>query len=166
MKSLEHDADAVKLTMDGALVGSPLYAAPETTVDDAPSPRSDIYSLGATAYFLLTGHPVFGGENPLKVLFAHANQPVRPLSEVRPDVPADVAAVVHRCLAKDPRGRFDDVQALAQALSACAAAGEWTQSRAAAWWAERAAAPPARPASGRCHRRDGDHRTGGGTGRR
>lgn len=148
VKLLKKDVDGTKLTMDGALVGSPLYAAPETMVDDAPSPQSDIYSLGATAYFLLSGRPVFEGDNPLRVLFAHANQPIVPLSQIRPDVPADLAAIVHRCLAKEPRDRFADVDELAAALSACAAAGRWTEQRAADWWSRHdvtSAEPPAAP---------------------
>ena len=67
-------ADSIKLTIDGTVISSPLFACPETAVGETLDARSDIYSLGATAYFLLTGQPVFFGENPLKAIFAHANE--------------------------------------------------------------------------------------------
>ncbi len=66
VKSMVPHADSIKLTIDGTVIGSPLFACPETAVGETLDARRDIYSLGATAYFLLTGQPVFSGENPLK----------------------------------------------------------------------------------------------------
>lgn len=126
----------VQQTMDGAVVGSPLYAAPETVSDAAPGPWSDIYSLGATAYFALSGRPVFPGSNPLKVLFAHANEPVVPLREIRPEIPASLEAVVLKCLAKEPSGRYESVAALDRALAACDLDDTWTADDADAWWSD------------------------------
>jgi len=63
VKSLKPESRSIKLTHDGAVVGSPLFAAPEAAVDGEPNSQSDIYSLGATAYYLLTGRPVFPGDN-------------------------------------------------------------------------------------------------------
>ena len=98
--------------------------------------RSDIYSLGAVAYFLLTGQAPFVRETAMMMLMAHAYEPVVPLSQVRPEVPADLQAVVMRCLEKDPAGRFPDAHTLEQALAACASADQWTEEQAALWWRE------------------------------
>ncbi len=96
--------------------------------------RSDIYSLGAVAYYLLTGRPPFQADGRTAVLIAHARDPVEPPSRVRPGIPEDLERVVLRCLAKPPDQRFPDAEALEQALGACACAGDWDQSRAARWW--------------------------------
>jgi serine/threonine-protein kinase len=81
--------------------------------------RSDVYALGALAYFLLTGQPPFTGRSPVQVLAAHMYEPPAPLTIHRSDVPGELQEVVLRCLAKDPAGRFPDVVALETAL------GEW-----------------------------------------
>ncbi|HUG89320.1 MAG TPA: serine/threonine-protein kinase [Planctomycetaceae bacterium] len=142
VKSSASAGSDVRVTIEGAIVGSPLFAAPEATVEHTFDDRSDIYSLGATAFYLLTGRPVFEGTHPLKVLFAHANQePPRP-SDLRPDVPADLEAVVMRCLAKRPEDRFAGVSELDAALAACESAGAWTRSDAARWWSEFGEGPP------------------------
>ena len=96
--------------------------------------RSDIYSLGAVAYYLLTGSPPFDGDRPIKIILAHAHDPVVPPSKLRSDVPADLEQVVLRCLAKNPVDRYPDVRALRQALSECVAAGGWTNDDATRWW--------------------------------
>jgi serine/threonine-protein kinase len=120
---------------DGMVVGTPLFAAPEWTLRDGRlDERSDIYSLGAVGYFLITGRPVFTHQSPVKLLFAHANEPVAPLRDFEPRVPDDVERIVLRCLAKRPEDRFDSVEALADALDGCRSAGTWTQSRAFQWW--------------------------------
>ena len=96
--------------------------------------RSDIYSLGAVAYYMLTGRPPFQANGRAAVLIAHARDPVEPPSRVRPGIPEDLERVVLRCLAKPPDQRFPDAEALEQALGACACAGDWDQARAARWW--------------------------------
>jgi serine/threonine-protein kinase len=134
VKSLDSGNDSPHLTTHGTVVGSPQYAAPEAAIEGRPDARSDIYSLGATAYYLLTGQPVFPGENTLKVLFAHVNQePVAP-SKINVDVPADLEAVVMKCLEKDPARRYADVVELEEALAACSCRDCWTQEMAAEWW--------------------------------
>src|SRR5262249_43309791 len=126
---------AAGLSADGQVVGTPLYMSPEQgaggrKVDE----RSDIYSLGAVAYHLLTGRPPFDGKGPMAVLIAHARDPVIPPSRVLAGVPADVERVVLRCLAKDVGERFADAGSLERALGRCACSGEWDQDRAAAGW--------------------------------
>jgi serine/threonine-protein kinase len=127
--------DESQLTQEGAITGSPLYMSPEQAVGESePDARSDIYSLGAVAYFMLTGRPPFVDDKPIKILFAHARDPVTPPSELRRDVPSDLEAIVLRCLEKRPGDRFQSVAALEEALAECESAGSWTRGDAHAWW--------------------------------
>ncbi|HEX3997399.1 MAG TPA: serine/threonine-protein kinase [Pirellulales bacterium] len=127
--------DGANLTVAGTITGSPLYMAPEQAGNDhKPDARSDIYSLGAVAYYLLAGQPPFDSKNAIKVLAAHLHEPVVPPSHHRAEVPADLEAVVMRCLAKDPDHRFSSAGALARALADCEAAGRWTRDMAREWW--------------------------------
>ncbi len=123
-----------RLTRVGYVVGTPEYMAPEQAVaaDDVDG-RSDLYSLGALLYYTLTGQPPFVGPTALDVLLAHRDKPVRPLWELRLGVPADLEAVVTRCLAKDRTQRFPDADSLTRALEQCRV-GPWGEEQAAAWW--------------------------------
>jgi eukaryotic-like serine/threonine-protein kinase len=124
-----------RLTLDGAVAGTPEYLSPEQAEGRAElDGRSDVYNLGCVAYFLLTGRPPFQKDTALQLLYAHAREPVRSPTAVRPDVPADLERVVLRCLEKDRGRRFQDVAALDQALAACRPAEPWTEARAADWW--------------------------------
>jgi eukaryotic-like serine/threonine-protein kinase len=126
-----------RLTQHGTIIGSPPYMSPEQAAGKSVlDVRSDIYSLGAVAYFLLTGQPPFVRETAMMLLMAHAYDPVVPPERVRPEVPADLQAVVLRCLEKDPSRRFPDAHSLERALGACAAADQWTEEQAALWWHE------------------------------
>lgn len=136
VKDSRPDKDSLNLTMEGAVVGSPLYTSPEVvTGDGEPDTRSDIYSLGASAYFLLTGKPVFEGESALKVVFAHASKAVKPMSEINPSISRELEAIVLKCLEKKPENRFQKVEELDLALSQLELKA-WTQKRATAWWSE------------------------------
>src|SRR5262249_42782824 len=130
------------LTHQGTVVGTPTFLSPEQAGGDALDPRSDIYSVGALAYFLLTGQPPFAGRSAAKVLAAHLYEEPMKLSRRRPEVPADLEAVVHRCLAKGREERFRDVESLDAALAACCSTGKWTENEARQWWGERWAAEP------------------------
>jgi serine/threonine-protein kinase len=124
-----------RLTVQGTILGSPPYMSPEqATGKDGVDARTDVYSLGALAYFLLTGQAPFVRDTAVEILMCHVYEPVPPLSDLRPDVPADLQEVVLRCLEKDPARRFPDVQALEQALAQCGCADQWTRQDAAAWW--------------------------------
>jgi eukaryotic-like serine/threonine-protein kinase len=125
----------VQLTQEGSITGSPLFMSPEQALGDSePDARSDIYSLGAVAYYLLTGVPPFDGDRAVKIILAHAQQEVVPPSRLRSDIPPDVEQIVMRCLAKNPADRYPSAAALRQALSECVAAGGWTHEDAAGWW--------------------------------
>jgi serine/threonine-protein kinase len=131
------DLEGEPLTQDGTITGSPLYMAPEqASGDQEADPRSDLYSLGAVLYFLVTGRPPFEGDKPLKVLIAHASEPPTPPSQIHPGVPADLEQVILRCLAKKPEQRYASAEALEEALEACAAARKWDRTAARHWWTE------------------------------
>jgi serine/threonine-protein kinase len=126
-----------KLTTVGTILGSPPYMSPEQAAGKSDlSPASDIYSLGGVAFYLLTGQAPFVRETVMQVFLAHAYEPVAPPSQLRPDIPTDLEAVVLRCLSKKPEERFPDVAGLEKALARCRSAEEWTQEEAAAWWKE------------------------------
>jgi serine/threonine protein kinase len=129
--------DGDRLTQHGTIIGSPPYMSPEQAAGRIElDARSDIYSLGAVAYFLLTGQPPFVRETPMLMLMAHAYEPVLPPAKVRPDLPADLQAIVLRCLEKEPARRFPDAHSLEQALASCADADQWSEEQAALWWHE------------------------------
>jgi serine/threonine-protein kinase len=131
------EAPSARLTQDGSISGTPLFMSPEQARGlDNLDARSDIYSVGAVAYALLTGRPPFDGTNSMEVMIAHVRDEVVKPSEHQADVPADLEQVILRCLAKSPEDRFQDVDSLEQALAECAAANQWTQSHAARWWHE------------------------------
>jgi serine/threonine-protein kinase len=135
VKPIARDPHDVHLTEDGAITGSPLFMSPEQALGDSePDARSDIYSLGAVAYYLLTGAPPFESDKALRIILAHAHDPVPPMARLRRDIPADLEQVVMRCLAKSPADRYQDVLALRQALLDCACAGGWSHGDAARWW--------------------------------
>jgi serine/threonine-protein kinase len=128
------DPARMGVTQEGMIFGTPTYMSPEQATGKELDGRSDIYSVGALAYFLLTGRPPFVRESVVEVLAAHINETAARLRGVRGDIPEDLEAVVLRCLTKDPEARFRDVLSLERALTACRASDEWSESLAAGWW--------------------------------
>ena len=88
-------------------VGTPRYISPEVTRGGALTAQSDVYSLGATLWYMLTGRPPFAGDNVAELLDRHANCPLPNLAALRPDLPASLVAAIKKALAKDPTDRFD-----------------------------------------------------------
>lgn len=123
--------DSGKLTHETAILGTPHYMAPEQARGEAVDARSDIYALGATLYFLLAGRPPFNPKAVVEVLAAHLTTIPQSLRELNAGIPADLDAVVLKCLAKKPEDRFQQVRELEIALLACGCAGEWDHERAA-----------------------------------
>ncbi len=122
------------LSEEGQILGTPLFMSPEqATGHPGVDGRSDLYSLGAVAYHLLTGRPPFEGSG-IGVLIAHARDPVMPPSSVRAGIPPDLELVVLRCLSKDMADRFADVVDLERSLSECECSADWDQVAAARWW--------------------------------
>ena len=117
----------------GGLTGTPLYLAPEAVADDeAFSPESDVYALGATAYFLLTGRPPFSEGSLVEVLSDHLVTPPPPIEIAD----ARLADLVLRCLAKEPAARPPDAHAVIDALEGCDSYGQWKERDARGWWDE------------------------------
>ena len=106
------------LTTEGQALGTPDYVAPEQILD-APSAdiRADIYSLGGTLYYLLTGHPPFQAKSLYDLYQAHISRDADPLNLVRPEVPVELAALVAKMMAKEPCRRFQTPGEVAQALA-------------------------------------------------
>ena len=105
------------LTHDGQMLGTPDYIAPEQITDAGRADiRADIYSLGCTLYFLLTGGPPFQRTSIYDTLQAHHSADATPLNEVRPDVPAELAALVAKMMVKEPERRFERPAEVAEAL--------------------------------------------------
>jgi tRNA A-37 threonylcarbamoyl transferase component Bud32 len=108
------------LTQEGGIPGTPAYMSPEQAAgrEDLDG-RSDIYSLGAVAYYLLTGRPPFAERSAVQMLAAHLYEAPAPPTTHRPDLPAALQEVVLRCLAKNPAERFANVYALIDEFDAC-----------------------------------------------
>jgi serine/threonine-protein kinase len=128
------------------ITGTPAYMSPEQAAGrERLDGCSDLYSVGAVAYFLLTGRPPFVRGTVLEMLAAHRDEPATFPHRLDEQLPADLQAVVLRCLAKDPADRFADAARLEQALAACSCATAWTREQAARWWQECAAESEASP---------------------
>lgn len=116
-KLLNNDPSKPALTANGAVIGSPVYMSPEQllgkkTVDA----RSDVWQLGVILHELLTGDCPFDGRTMAEIMLAIGVQPAKPLRQLRPDAPAELEALVLRCLEKDADKRLPDVAALAEGL--------------------------------------------------
>jgi serine/threonine-protein kinase len=124
---------------DDGIAGTPAYMSPEQAAGQQPlDARSDLYSLGAVAYFLVTGEPPFPRGAVLLVLAARRDEPAAFPERLADELPADVRAVVLRCLEKDPKRRFSDADHLERSWAACACAGSWTEVKMNLWWQENA----------------------------
>jgi hypothetical protein len=145
VRTADRDASSARLTQAGMVMGTPEYMSPEQVIGQEVDLRTDLFSLGAIAYFLLTGFCPFEGDNDLALMYARIKHPARPLTEHRADLPKDLEEVVLRCLARERADRFSDAKELERALAGCACAREWSDERAAAWWAESSGPLRARP---------------------
>jgi serine/threonine protein kinase/DNA-binding LacI/PurR family transcriptional regulator len=107
------------LTEKGNIVGTPAYMSPEQLRGDPIDARSDIYGLGCILYHMLVGHPPFEASesNVVSVLYQHLEKEPTPPSELNPNIPPAVEAVVLRALNKLPEDRFESAEAMAMALN-------------------------------------------------
>ncbi len=112
----QHDS-MVSLTLNGDLVGTPNFMAPEQALNPhGVDTRADLYSLGCTFYFLLTGKIPFSGRNSIETIDMHRWLTPRPVQRLRSSVPAPVAEVVHKLMAKKPEERYRTPAELIAAL--------------------------------------------------
>jgi eukaryotic-like serine/threonine-protein kinase len=112
------------LTADGHVLGTVHFMSPEQCTGGPIDGRSDLYALGVTGYYALSGRLPFEDEMPQAVIVAHATRTPPPLRTVAPDVPVALADVIDRCLQKDPAARISTGEALADALSKALDAGD------------------------------------------
>ncbi|HEX8704053.1 MAG TPA: TonB family protein [Myxococcaceae bacterium] len=113
----EGEAINPEITQSGTFLGSPQYMAPEQARNMSDA-RSDIYSLGVVLYQMLQGRPPFVARDHLELIFAHCKEPPPPFNSLRPylPVPAEIEAVVMRCLEKDPARRYQSMDELLEAM--------------------------------------------------
>ncbi len=128
-----------KLTMQGTILGSPAYISPEQArgrgqVDS----RTDIYSLGGLAYFLVTGQMPFVRESVMEMIAAHLHETPTPPRQLRPELPSDLEEVILKCLSKSPQDRYGSVNSLDKALAQCECADAWDNDQAEQWWQQTA----------------------------
>ena len=106
-----------RLTTTGALLGSPMYIAPEQTIDSSSvGPATDIYSFGVVLYEMLTGEPPFKGHNFLEILNAHREKPVPNVKEKNPRLPGKMTDIIYKTMAKNPQERYQHPKALLKDL--------------------------------------------------
>jgi eukaryotic-like serine/threonine-protein kinase len=117
----------------GGIVGTPSYMAPEQAEGGGAGPSSDLYSLGATLYELLTGQPPFRGTTVYGTLLQVMHQDPVPPGQLRPKLPHDLETICLVCLEKEPQRRYASCEALAADLHAFLS-GEPIQARAAPVW--------------------------------
>jgi WD40 repeat protein/serine/threonine protein kinase len=117
------DESATTLTQEGAVMGTPDYIAPEQARSSHNVDiRADVYSLGCTLYFLLTGKVPFPGGTLTQKLLKHQLEEPRPVEQLRPETPPAVGAVVRRLMAKEPVDRYQTPAEAAEAIAAAVAA--------------------------------------------
>ena len=126
------------LSRPGLVMGTPLYMSPEAIrAPESVNASSDIYALGAVAYTLVTGSPVFPGDNVIDVCRGHLyEEPTPPSQRPELEIPHELEALILRCLEKDPGRRPASATALLETLETIedALPAPWTQQEARSWW--------------------------------
>jgi hypothetical protein len=126
----------VQLTATHSLTGTPRYLSPEAIErPDTVDARTDIYAMGAVAYYLLTGTPVFTATTLVELCMQHVKEPPEPASQrLNRPVSPDLENVILRCLAKKPEDRPESAAVLLGELEKCKLPHPWTSADARAWW--------------------------------
>jgi hypothetical protein len=119
-------ADSGNLTTTGFVAGTPAYVAPEITTGGAADARTDVYGIGGTLYYALTGTIPFRADNARELFYKHLREPLeRPSSRIGEPLPNDLEEIVMRSMAKLPEQRFAHAGELVAALDACDVATAW-----------------------------------------
>jgi len=108
--------ESTEITAPGQPLGTPAYMSPEQCEGKSADPRSDIYSLGATLFRMITGKPPFTAETPLALMRMHADTPAPDPREVRQDIPREVATLIRKMLKKRPEERFQSCREIIEAI--------------------------------------------------
>ena len=139
VKHIEGTSADPGLTHADAIAGTPLYISPEAlTAPETIDGRADLYGLGAVAYFLLTGQPVFQGRTVVEIASHHLHTaPTPPSERLGSPLPPQLEATVLACLEKDKERRPRSAHALLRALSECGDLGGWSEDEARLWWETR-----------------------------
>jgi eukaryotic-like serine/threonine-protein kinase len=139
--SRSENAPGPTLTATGHVIGTPSCMPPEMATNrHAVDGRSDLYSLGCVAYFLLTGKHVFRAASAIEIVAGHVTQrPPAPSQDAGQGIPQELDQIVLACLEKQPEDRPQSADELLAMLDRCAFAEPWTQARARSWWDEVAA---------------------------
>jgi serine/threonine-protein kinase len=121
------DPEVSKMTVEGALIGTPMYMSPEQARGEAIDHRTDFYSLGAMLYQMVTGRPPFNGPTLASLLVAHMTETPQAPSELAVNVPASLEKLILRLLAKDPAARPQSADELIKLLWTCREAAAPTE---------------------------------------
>ncbi len=133
VKEFEVGGD-VQLTGASTVIGTPQYMAPESILrPHSVDARTDIYAVGAVAYYLLAGVNVFDGKSVVEVCGQHIHEEPKPLSARGVTIPAELEAIVLACLRKDPDRRPQSAAELRRRVEGCPVE-RWDADSAAAWW--------------------------------
>jgi serine/threonine-protein kinase len=136
VKIAQQQPDDVKLSRAGEMHGTPAYMSPEEATGDAEvEERSDLYSLGCVAYYLLTGKLLFDETSSIKMALAHATrEPIAPSRVARQSIPPALERLILACLEKKPADRPVSAAAVSREITENGLSAGWTPERAFAWW--------------------------------
>ena len=127
--------ETTMLTTQGIVQGTPAFMAPELVSGERVDGRADLYSLACSAYWALTGQPLFQANTPGQMLLHHLQTiPPRPSEVSELPIPAELEAILMKCLEKDPAKRPSSALQLDQQLARVSFKQPWTEDRARAWW--------------------------------
>ena len=125
-----------ELTTSDGITGTPMYMSPECVRDAANAgPQSDLYSLGAVGYTLLTGLPLYDGDGSVDICMKQLREdPLRPADRIGHPLPDDLQNVLMSCLRKNPEDRLASIDDLESALGTCGDSSTWGMGDAMDWW--------------------------------
>jgi hypothetical protein len=121
-RPVERSSTTDRLTLEGQLLGTAAFMSPEQAAGEPVDGRSDLYSLGAVGFYVLSGRAPFDEGTIEALLVARFTKAAPPVATARPDVPAALATVIDRCLARQPYDRYPSAEAVAEALAESSAA--------------------------------------------
>ncbi len=123
-KQQEND---LSLTQAGSVIGSPFYLSPEQGRGRPADHRSDIYSLGATLYHLISGRPPYQASTAMDMVLKHVNDPYPPIADLPEPIDQSINGLLERMMAKEPENRFPDYPSLIRAIRSIQNSQEATQ---------------------------------------